>query len=373
MTYLLDDDRTELAATVRRFASDAFSEAQVRADIESVPGYREGVWRVLTEQLGAVALIVPESAGGFGFGPVEQSLVLMELGARLATVPYFSTAVLAAQALLHVKDRAAATALLQELCAGAVATVAANGLLDGEPAGAAGVTASRRGAGWVLDGQVGQVLDGAAAQLVLVVALVGDQPALFACRPGDALSVQPLRVLDTTRRQASMRFAACPAEMIDEPGHAGAVISAVLTRAIAALAAEQLGGSDQLLRMCVDYAKIREQFGRPIGSFQAVKHKIANMLIDIEGARVTAQAAAAAFDGSADVTQLASLAKAVASDTYMDTAREAIQVHGGIGFTWECGAQLHFKRAQTSRALFGLPAVHRRLVLHGVLTELNLR
>jgi alkylation response protein AidB-like acyl-CoA dehydrogenase len=373
MTYLLDDDRAELAATVRRFTSDAFSEARVRADTESEPGYRESVWRVLTEQLGAVALIIPESAGGFGFGPVEQSLVLMELGACLATVPYFSTAVLAAQALLHVSDQAAAAPLLAELSAGTVATVAANGLLDGDPARQAGVTASRRDGRWVLDGRVSQVLDGAAARLVLVAAQVGDQTALFAGRPGAALEVQPLRVLDTTRRQAALRFAACPAEIIDEPGHAGAVIAAVLTRAVAGLAAEQLGGSDRLLRMCVDYAKIREQFGRPIGSFQAVKHKIANMLIDIEGARVTVQAAAAAFDRPGDVTRLASLAKAVASDTYMDTAREAIQVHGGIGFTWECGAQLHFKRAQTARALFGLPAVHRRAVLNGALAELNLR
>jgi alkylation response protein AidB-like acyl-CoA dehydrogenase len=177
------------------------------------------------------------------------------------------------------------------------------------------------------------------------------------------LSASPMPTMDQTRKQARLAFDSTPARLIGREGEAWPAISAMLDLAVVALAAEQAGGAQKVLEMAVEYAKVRVQFGRPIGSFQAIKHKCADMVLDVESAKSAAYYAAwAAAAGDEELPVLASLAKACCSEAYSRAAAENIQVHGGIGFTWEHPAHLYFKRAKSSELLFGDPVYHRELL-----------
>jgi len=300
--------------------------------------------------------------------------VLEELGGALFTGPYLASAVLAATALLASDDEEAKKDLLPGIAAGeTIATLAFTE--DGgswDPASirlAATGNAGPKNAGpkndgsWRLDGHKSFVLDGHAADLILVVAATetDGQLSLFAVTSAaDGLTRRALPTLDQTRKLARLTFHRTPARLVGEPGAARAVLDHVLDVAAVALAAEQLGGAQRALDMAVAYAKVRQQFGRPIGSFQAIKHRCADLLLEVESLRsAVGYAAAAVAAGSAELPVLAPLLKAYASDVYSHVAGENIQIHGGIGFTWEHDAHLYLKRAKASELLLGDASYHR--------------
>jgi alkylation response protein AidB-like acyl-CoA dehydrogenase len=284
------------------------------------------------------------------------------MGRALVCAPFLSTAVLAAHALLACDDEEARRELLPGLAEGAtIATLAF--AEDGGRWDAAGIemTADERHR---LDGVKSFVLDGHIASLVLVLAQAPGGLSLFAV-DGDApgLTRTLLPTMDQTRRLARLEFAATPARLVGREGAGAEILAHTLDVAAVALAAEQLGGAQRVLEMSVEYAKVRHQFGRPIGSFQAIKHKCADMLMEVESARsAVLYAATAADENPAELPVVASLAKAYVSDAYFHAAGETIQIHGGIGFTWEHDAHLYFKRAKASQLLFGDPAHHRERV-----------
>jgi alkylation response protein AidB-like acyl-CoA dehydrogenase len=367
MNFAFSEEQEELRQAVRRFLADKSPEAEVRRLMATAEGYDPAVWRQMAEQLGLQSLAIPEEYGGAGFGFVELVVVLEEMGAALLCSPFFSSAVLAASALLTSDDEKAKVRWLPGIASGeTIATLALtedSGRWDLDSVQLA-ASVGAAGAGWTLDGHKSFVLDGHVATLVLVAAQTEEGLGLFAVA-GDAsgLVKSPLATMDQTRKQARLEFSGTPAELIGPAGLAAAGITKTLQLAAVALAAEQVGGAQHCLDSSVEYAKTRIQFGRPIGSFQAIKHKCADLLLEVESARSAAYYAGwAAAEDSDELPLVASLAKSYCSEAYFHAAAENIQIHGGIGFTWEHDAHLYFKRAKSSELLFGDPAYHRELL-----------
>jgi alkylation response protein AidB-like acyl-CoA dehydrogenase len=368
------EELDELREAVRDFLAAKSGESAVRAAIDT--GYDPAVWDQMARQLRLPGLALPSEYGGDGFGLTELGVVLEEMGAALLCSPFFATIVLAAQALLASADEAACARYLPGIAAGrTTATLAAaEGNASWDPAmvsARAERTPAGRASGgwapgeWALSGKKSFVLDGAIADLVLVVARSTAGPGLFAVdRGAPGLRAEPMTTLDPTRPMAALTFDQVPAVLIGAEGRGGRLMSRVLDLASVALAAEQAGGARRCLEMSAEYAKTRYQFGRPIGSFQAVKHKCADMLVRVELAEATArEAARLADEDAAEFPVAAATAHICCSTGYMFAAAENIQVHGGIGFTWEHPAHLYFRRAKSSELLFGGPAVyHERLL-----------
>jgi len=367
MKLAYSTEQQELRESVRRFLADRVPLPRVRELMDSADGTDEKVWSYAGSQLGLQGIAIPEQYGGAGFSFTEQAIVLEELGAALYPGPYLASAVLAATALLASSDEAAKAELLPPIASGeTVATLAFtedDGSWDPDAIRLAAAPANPGPAtdGWVLDGHKSFVLDGHTAGLILTVARTDDGLSLFAVPAGaPGLARTELPALDQTRKLARCVFAATPARLVGTPGEAAAILSRTLDVAAVALAAEQLGGAQRALDMAVAYAKIRHQFGRPIGSFQAIKHRCADLLLEVESLRsAVGYAAAAVAEDSSEVPVVAALVKALASDTYFHVAAENIQIHGGIGFTWEHDAHLYFKRAKASELFLGDANYHR--------------
>jgi alkylation response protein AidB-like acyl-CoA dehydrogenase len=365
VNFAFSEEQEELRRSVRRFLDDKSPISEVRRLMETTEGYDPAVWAQMGSQLGLQGLAIPEEYGGSGFTYVELIVVLEEMGRSLLCASYFSTVALAANAILTSGDDAAKKELLPGIASGdAIATLAFtedNGRWD---EGGITTTATRAGDGWTLDGHKMFVLDGHVANLLVVAARTPAGLSLFAVdenAPG--LTRTPLATMDQTRKQARLELSGTPARLIGADGGASAGLSKTLDLAAVALAAEQVGGAQQCLDMSVEYAKQRVQFGRPIGSFQAIKHKCADMLLEVESAKSAAYYAGwAAAEASDELPVVASLAKAYCSDAYFHAAAENIQIHGGIGFTWEHDAHLYFKRAKSSELLLGDPTYHRELL-----------
>jgi alkylation response protein AidB-like acyl-CoA dehydrogenase len=363
--FAFSAEQDEFRRMVRRFVESNSSESAVREQMETERGWDSAVWSEMAAQLGLQSLIIPEEFGGQGFGYLELCIVLEEMGRSLLCAPYFSTVVLAVNTLLQAGDENAMGALLPGIASGeTIATVAfteANGRWD-----QSGIEATARndGAAWKIDGTKLYVLDGHTADVVLVAARTGAGVSLFYVAGGAAgLTRTPLATLDPTRKQARLDFDGAPAILIGTDGAGWGVLSTVLDLAAVALAAEQVGGAQRCLDMSVAYAKQRVQFGRPIGSFQAIKHKCADMLLEAESARSAAYYAGwCASERSDELPAVASLAKAYCSDAYVHAASANIQIHGGIGFTWEHPAHLYFRRAKSTDLLFGDSTYHRELL-----------
>jgi alkylation response protein AidB-like acyl-CoA dehydrogenase len=365
MNFAFSEEQEELRRAVRRFLDDKSPMTEVRRLMETTEGYDPAVWQQMGAQLGLQGLAIPEEYGGSGFGYVELIVVLEEMGASLLCAPYFSTVALAANALLSTGDESAKKDLLPGIASGdTIATLAFtedSGRWDLD-----GITIEARGGGqgWALHGHKMFVLDGHTASLVLVAARTGAGVSIFAVE-GDAsgLTRTSLATMDQTRKQARLEFDGTPARLVGEEGSGGAVLTRTLDLAAVALAAEQVGGAQRCLDTSVEYAKTRIQFGRPIGSFQAIKHKCADMLLEVESAKSAAYYAGwAAAEDSEELPVVASLAKSYCSEAYFHAAAENIQIHGGIGFTWEHDAHLYFKRAKSSELLLGDPTYHRELL-----------
>jgi alkylation response protein AidB-like acyl-CoA dehydrogenase len=365
VNFAFSEEQEELRRSVRRFLDDKSPISEVRRLMETTEGYDPAVWAQMGSQLGLQGLAIPEEHGGSGFTYVELIVVLEEMGRSLLCAPYFSTVALAANAILSSGDDAAKKELLPGIASGdAIATLGFtedNGRWD---EGGITTAATRAGDGWTLDGHKMFVLDGHVANLVVVAARTPAGLSLFAVdgnAPG--LTRTPLATMDQTRKQARLELSGTPARLIGADGGAAPGLSKTLDLAAVALAAEQVGGAQRCLDMSVEYAKQRVQFGRPIGSFQAIKHKCADMLLEVESAKSAAYYAGwAAAEASDELPVVASLAKAYCSDAYFHAAAENIQIHGGIGFTWEHDAHLYFKRAKSSELLLGDPTYHRELL-----------
>jgi alkylation response protein AidB-like acyl-CoA dehydrogenase len=357
-----NDDQKDLQASIRGYLSEFQPVAAARALVESEAGYDPDAWRRLASQLGLPGLHVPERFGGSGGSYVELGIAFTELGRVMYAGPFLATAGLAVNVLLTSADEAAMAEFLPQLADGSLtATVAmTEDTTSGLPAGDA-VTAESRDGGYRLSGSLGYVLDGAAAGLIVVPAATPEGSSLFAVHGAEAgLERSALRTVDGTRRYARLDFAATPAALIGAPGSGAAVLAQCLDLARVALAAEQVGGARACLDMAVGYAGQRVQFGRQIGSFQAIKHKCATMLLKVECAAAAAQYAAwSAATREPDLAAATAVAKSYCSDAFFHAAAQNVQIHGGIGFTWEHDAQLYFKRAKASQVLFGHPAYHR--------------
>ncbi len=361
MNFAFTEEQEQLRQFVRSFLEDKSSEAAVREQMDTEQGYDEAVWSQMAEQLGLQSLIVPEEHGGQGFTFVELGVVLEEMGRALLCAPFFS-GVLATSAVLNSGDDEAKAAYLPGIASGE--TIAA--LAFTEESGKwdeSGITmeASASGDGHTLSGGKSFVIDGHTANLIIVAARTGAGVSLFAVE-GDAsgLTREALSTMDQTRKQAKLTFDNTPAKLIGTDGGGWDVMSTVLDLGAVALAAEQVGGAQFVLEMAVQYAKDRVQFGRPIGSFQAIKHKCADMLLEVESAKSAAYYGLwCAAEMNDELPSVASLAKSYCSEAYFHAAAENIQIHGGIGFTWEHPAHLYFKRAKSSELMFGDPAYHR--------------
>ncbi|RQR39983.1 MULTISPECIES: acyl-CoA dehydrogenase family protein [unclassified Burkholderia] len=362
---------TDEQAMIRDAAADVLAErsasADVRRAIEQAAGRDDALWAALAGELGWNALALPEAAGGMGLGAVEQTLLMEQLGRRVACVPYFSTACLAATALAGC-DTPGATGWLAKLAEGACSATLALPLELPAGAGQLPVVAEEAAGGYALSGTIEQVIDGARADLLMIPARIaneGQAIGVFAIDVAtvSGLCVTPLDTLDATRPIARVVLDEARVSR-DALFASGAAAAKLLERtawfAALALAAEQLGGAQQCLDLTLDYTGQRVQFGRAIASFQAVKHRCAQMMVLIESARSAVLGAAHAWDAEAGSgTPGAALradvaaAKAAANDAYAFCAQEAIQLHGGVGFTWEYDPHLYFKRAQASGAQFG--------------------
>ena len=365
MNFAFSDEQEELRRTVRSFLEQKSPESAVREQMETEQGYDNAVWSQMGEQMGLQGLIIPEEYGGSGYGYVELGVVLEEQGRALLCAPYFATVALAANALIHSGDDAAKKAYLPGIAAGeTIATIAfteKNGKWDESGITA---TATKSAGGYTVSGEKMFVIDGHVANLIIVAARLDGAVALFAVE-GNAggLTRESLSTMDQTRKQARLTFNNTPATLVGGEGNGWAILSRVLDLAAVALAAEQVGGAQKVLEMAVEYAKVRVQFGRPIGSFQAIKHKCADMLLEVESAKSAAYYAMwCASELNDELPSVASLAKAYCSEAYFHATAENIQIHGGIGFTWEHPAHLYFKRAKSSELLFGDPTYHRELL-----------
>jgi alkylation response protein AidB-like acyl-CoA dehydrogenase len=363
MQFSFTAEQEEFRSVLRRFLEEKSPPMMVRRLMETEAGWERESWRELNQQLGLTAVHIPEAYGGQGFGFVELGMVLEEMGRALLCAPYFASTVLAATAIMNAGTDPQKRALLPDIAAGeTIATLAftePNGRWDAD-----GIEMRASGK-YRLDGVKSFVLDGHTADLIVVVARTDNGVSFFIVR-GDApgLTRRALKVLDPTRKQARLEFRNVPAELLGENGAGAAPFARTMMQAAVCLANEMVGGAEKLRQSALDYANLRVQFGRAIASFQSMKHKQADMLVDVELAKSAAYtAASAAAEDDADLPALASLAKACASDAYMQMAIHTIQIHGGIGFTWDNDTHLWFKRAKSSEVFLGDPAYHRELMM----------
>ncbi|MFD5406257.1 acyl-CoA dehydrogenase family protein [Streptomyces griseorubiginosus] len=353
---LSDTELEDLRETVRSVCADAGGTAVVRRLSEDAPGIDAGLWDVLGRQVGLAALGLPERAGGIG-GLTEITAVCEELGRTLAPVPVLSSTVLAGQVLAGcgTADKA-----LEGLAEGAVHALAVAAPDGAWRADAVPVAVSWQGSVPLLDGTAPFVLDGADAEALVVAAAGADGVDLFLVDPREpGATVRRVPTLDLSRGQAVVTFSGCRARALTAGGEGADVVSRALDVALVALAAEQLGGAQAALDMTVAHVRDRTQFGRAIGGFQAVKHACADMLLQVEAAR-SAVVRAVRSDGSPEaLAEAAAVAQAWCGEAFTAVTAQCVQLHGGMGFTWEHDAHLYFRRARSDAVLLGGAAHHR--------------
>jgi alkylation response protein AidB-like acyl-CoA dehydrogenase len=362
------DEQRALRDAVADVLARHSNEAQVRALMATDTGFDPAVWRELAA-MGLTGLLIAEQYGGSGAGPVEMGIAMEEMGRALLVGPFLSTAVLVPSLLAEIGNAAECAAVLPRIAAGdVIATVAF--AEDGSarlPATIA-TSAGAIGDAWHVTGYKHFVLDGQLANLLYVLADTDAGPTVFAVDAGaTGLDITPLTTVDPTRKQSRLQFVDTPARLVGRPGAGVEAFTAALDRAAVALASEQAGGARRAVEMATEYAKTRYQFGRAIGSFQAVKHMCADMLLEAESAVSAARFVAGSFaehapSRSADLA----LAQAYCSDSFVSVAADNIQVHGGIGFTWEHPAHLYLRRARSDAQLLGSPSWHRERYLQQI-------
>ncbi len=354
------EEHEALRETIRAFLAEKSDETAVREQMATTRGYDAEVWLQLASELGLAGLIIPEEHGGAGFTYVELLIAMEEMGRSLLCAPFLSSSVFAANTLMECAEKTEQKQLLAGIASGETTVAVAYGE---EKAGFHPERIALKADGDSLTGEKTFVIDGHSADALLVVARTDDGLGVFSVdgnAPG--LSRELVPTLDLTRKLAHLRFDGVNARLISQGDQQNA-FRRVLSRTVAALTAEQAGGAEHCLELATEYAKTRLQFGRPIGSYQAIKHKCAEMLVAVEFAKSAAYAACfAAAEDSDELEESAALAKAYCSETYFRAAADTIQIHGGMGFTWEHPIHLYFKRAKSSGTLFGSAAHHRDIL-----------
>lgn len=356
MEFVNTAEQDQLRSTVRDWLARTSSEAHVREVMESDTGLDAAAWKELATGIGAHGLLVDGAYGGSGAGMTEMALVLEEMGRALYNGPFLSTAVLGATALQLADDAALRETYLPRLVAGDLIVGTALQIVRGIEPGLQVDTGPDGTA--TLSGAVGKVLDGAAADVLLVSAGTPSGTTLYLVdAAGPGVSRSALTTMDQTRRLADVDLTCAPAVPVSQDR---SVLARVSQLGWVALANEQIGGAQRCVELAAEHARTRKQFGVPIGTFQAVKHACADMLAAVELARTVAEHAAWCADNDpADLPTMARVAAALCSETYSRAAATTIQIHGGTGFTWDHPAHLYFKRAKSSELLFGQPAEHR--------------
>jgi alkylation response protein AidB-like acyl-CoA dehydrogenase len=354
LATLAADERQALRDAVQRLLADHSTETDVRRTMETASGYDEALWKQLGE-MGVVGLAVDEEFGGAGAGPVELEAVMEEAGAALLCAPLLAN-VSAAELLRALGDEAAKTRLLPKIAAGEIiATVAFTGDAGRWTETGVEVTA----ANGRLTGTASYVIHGQNADVLLVIAKTSDGLAVFEVDPS-GVAIKALPTFDHTLRLARITFDNAPAAKLQGVGPTWTAVQRALDLAFVALAGDQAGGARRCLDFTVDYAKTRIQFGRQIGSFQAIKHMASDLLLETESAISAARNAAQRLaDGAADADAAISLAAFACADAYSTTTATSVQMHGGIAFTWAHPAHLYLRRARSDAQLFGTPAAHR--------------
>lgn len=360
--FQYSDEHDALRETVRQFIEKNSEETTVRELMASERGYDPATWKQMAQEIGLQGLIISEEYGGGGFGFLELGIVCEEMGRRLLCAPFLSTAVLAASTLNHCASAPNQKELLSRIASGdAIATLAHAEPGNRWDARSIQMQAKQDGEGWRLNGSKSHVLDGSLADIVLVAARTPEGLALFRVDPdAEGLTRTNLPALDPTRKLAALEFENTLAVRIDSGSDIEANLQTALDETVVALSAEQSGGTQLVLEMATDYAKSRFQFGRPIGSYQSIKHHCANMLVASELSKTAVQFAAWCADfARGDLVEAVCLAKSQCSRAYFNVCNTNIQVHGGMGFTWEHPAHLYLKRATGSEQLFGQPTSFR--------------
>ena len=357
------EEQVQLGQATRALLGRISTESEVRRLMATADGFEPAGWSALTG-LGLVSILIPEPSGGMGGSLTDLGVVLEEMGRRLVPGPYLSTAVLAVQALLAV-DPVQAEPYLKQIASGAeIATVAVTEGPGRWAEADIAARATRDGDGWRLSGTKTFVPDGASAGLILVVARDEDSLGLFALAgeaPGVIRSGQP--TMDQTRKQATVELRDASAQRLRTVRPVWDAVAEIIRAGMVAVAAEQVGGALEVLDLVLEHVTSRRQFGQPIGSFQAIQHKCADLVVDIEAARSAAYFAERALAEQApEAVVAAELAKSFCSDMYRRVTDAAVQIFGGMGMTWEHPIHLYLKRARSSEILFGTPAQHREVL-----------
>jgi alkylation response protein AidB-like acyl-CoA dehydrogenase len=366
--FSVSEEQRALRSAVADLMARHSSETQVRTSMATHRGLDPKVWHELAA-MGLTGLLISEEYGGAGAGPVEMGIAMEEMGRALLVSPFLSTAVLVPSLLTEAGDAAECATVLPRIAAGEL--IAGVAFAEDDSARLPATIATSAGAmgdAWHITGYKHFVLDGQSAQLFYVLAATDAGPAAFAVdADATGLDVTPLTTVDLTRKQCRLQFVDTPARLVGRLGTGVAVFSAALDRAALALVSEQAGGARRVVEMATEYAKTRYQFGRAIGSFQAVKHMCADMLLEAESAVSAARFVAGSFAQQAPsrIADLA-LAQAYCSDAFVFVAATNIQVHGGIGFTWEHPAHLYLRRARSDAQLLGSPSWHRERYLQQI-------
>ncbi|WP_342244978.1 acyl-CoA dehydrogenase family protein [Pseudomonas sp. OTU5201] len=384
MEFAFSDEQEMIRESAESFLADVSDSAAVRAAMATELGHDPELWKRLCNEMVWPAIHIPEQYGGLGLGFVELAILLEQMGRRLFCSPFFASACLATPALLLGGSEEQKACWLPQLADGSLTATLA--FASNNRNGLDAVQASYRveGSGFVIDGCLRQVVDGHSAGLLIVAARGRQGIGLFAVpaeTPGVHRRFTP--TLDQTRKLAEVEFSQVylPAEAhLGEPGQGGELLEQVLQLACVALAAEQVGGAQQALDLTLAYTAERQQFGRAIASFQAIKHRAADMMLEVECARSAVLYAACVAEETlapngdkgvaAELPLAAALAKSRCSEAFFHCAAESIQLHGGVGFTWEYDPHLYFKRARASEALFGAPSWHRERIAAALLGEI---
>jgi alkylation response protein AidB-like acyl-CoA dehydrogenase len=365
--FAFSEEQDDFRETLQRFLAERAPTSEVRRLMETPEGSDRALWKQMAEELGLQGVHIPEAYGGQGFGFLELGIVMEELGRALQGGPFFSTVCLAANAILNAGSDTQRKALLPGIADGSsIATLALLEESASHDPNEIALVARPEGDGFVLDGSKRHVSDAQDADWILVAARLpetrGQEGITLVTVRGDApgLAVEALETLDLTRKQAHLEFDAVSAQPLGQPGGDATALRRTLDHAAIALALENTGGAARCLDMAVAYSKQRFQFARPIGSFQAVKHKCAEMLLNVECASACSHWASwVAQDHEEELVEAACTALSVSTDAYLHASQENLQIHGGIGFTWEADPHLFFKRAKSNESLLGHPTFHR--------------
>ncbi len=357
-------DQLQFRDVVGRFLADKSPPSEVRRLMETERGHDPDVWAQLSGELGLTGTHLPEAYGGHGFGPVELGIICQEMGRYLYCGPFLASTVMAGYAILNAGSEADKQALLPGIAGGeSIAALVLDDLAD--PAAVGSSIDARDGR---LNGRADIVIDAHVADLLVVAARESAGVSLFAVEAdAGGVTIEPVSALDPTRKLARVVLEGVPGTRIGPAG--GAALDVLWDQMCVALAHEMIGGAEQLFNSTIEYMKVRVQFGRPIGSFQALKHRVADLLLELELAKAMTHGAAQVLATGEGDPWAPNMAKAMAGEAYMSCARQAIQLRGGIGFTWEDDTHLWFKRAKSSEVLLGTPAWHRERMMQRVEAE----